>query len=569
MMIKSHPAALGGILAVSLFAAGCAETSAPAAQQNAASEAASTSETEAAAAKTTEKEIPETGTAETASTEETAPQEEPEVSGALPSGALLTKSSVWAGAQREDGTFLTEVTYDQLAQDTTDYAGILFGEAGASPAPDGLEAALAACNNAVRSGAESAALQLKEAALSDDNLSSDDTSCYYTLHSRLYVQRSDAAVLSVLLYTNTYSHGAHGSQAFAGYDYDLRTGKALTLASCFSDLSVLPARIQERLAALYPDVSLDESAVQQVFSLAKSPETGGALPFTFGPCGVTFWFAPGDLSAYAAGAMTATFSYAELSDVLADGLAPEAESPAIQSLPESVPYDTGREDAPLLFYAVPEEIDGAETGNLTVSVTFGGRAASLLLVGYGAEYGLADMGARQSLLINTRQDDDWETLSLFDLAGGSLSGDGSALGMGLYGHIPMDPACFVMEKRIQTLGTSLVSTLCGLGTDGRPAALSPWFVEDQRVGDSLTAKEDVPAERGASGTNPDAASLTEGTIPAGTVLTPLRTNGTDTVDCLTGDGRLVRITVDNPESWPQTIGGTDIETLFDGIGFAG
>ncbi|MGN1022876.1 MAG: RsiV family protein [Lachnospiraceae bacterium] len=569
MTMKSHPAALGGILAVTLFAAGCAENSAPTAQQSTASEAASTSETEAAAERTTEEELPETETAETASTEETAPEEETEPSGVPLSKALLTKSTVWAGAQRDDGSQLTQVTYDQLSQDTTDYAEILYGETGANSAGSRLEDALSACSNSVRTTAESSAAQLKEAALADPTLSSDDIDCYYTQNSRLYVQRADDAVLSVLLCTDTYSHGAHGSQAFTGYNYDLRTGKALTPGSCFSDLSALRAKIEDRLATLYPDVSVDDSDLQLLFSPAESSDTANALTFTLGPSGVTFWFAPGDLSAYAAGAMSVTFSYEELSDLLPEGLAPAKETGTIQSLPESVPYDTGTDDAPLLFYAAPKQEDGADTGDLTVSVSTGDNSAFLPFVGYEADYGLADMGGQHILLINTRQDDDWEELSLFDLTDMTLTDDGSVLGMGFYGHVPTDADCFVMEKRIQTLGTSLVSSLCGLGEDGQPFTLSSWFVEDQRVGDSLTAKENVPAMLGASGTDPDTASLREGTISKGTVLTPIRTNGTDTVDCITEDGTLVRITVDDPDSWPQTIGGTDIDTLFDGIAFAG
>lgn len=560
--MRSNLAALGSIFIVSFFAFGCAETVSPDTQRSTDSTSASASETEAAAAPTTEAEILETKSSASEFSEGNVPEEASDI--------LLMSSTVWAGAQREDCSLLTEVTYDQLSLDETDYAGILFGESRSSETPSGLQTALSACNSSVKETTEAAASQLKEAALQDPSLSAGDSTVYYTLHNRLYVQRADDAVLSVLLCTDAYSHGAHGSRAFAGYRYDLRTGKALTLRGCFSDPKELVSRIQDRLLSLYPDAMLEETALSsKLTSMITSPETYGDLPFTLGPSDVTFWFAPGDLAAYAAGAMSVSFSYEELSGLLAEGLAPDDGEDAIVSLPESVPYDTGTKDSPLLFYAIPEQENGADTGKLTVLVTAGSGTSSLSLAGYETEYFLADAGDQRTLLLNTRQEDDWEELSCFDLSSMSLSDDGSALSMGLYGHIPTDPDCFVMEKRIQTLGTSLVSTLCGLGGNACPGALSSWFVEDQRVGDGLTAKAEVPAALGSAGTDPDKARLSEGTIPAGTVLTPLRTNGNDTVDCLTKDGALVRLVVDDPGAYPQTIGGTDVETLFDGIGFAG
>ena len=58
------------------------------------------------------------------------------------------------------------------------------------------------------------------------------------------------------------------------------------------------------------------------------------------------------------------------------------------------------------------------------------------------------------------------------------------------------------------------------------------------------------------------------TIPAKTALTALRTDNESLFDLSLQDGRIARVEVSG-ESFPHTIGGEDIEEIFDGIQFAG
>jgi hypothetical protein len=58
---------------------------------------------------------------------------------------------------------------------------------------------------------------------------------YYHNYEKLYVQRADAAVLSVLSLTDVYSHGAHGSVVLRGCNYDPATGNELKIDDVFTD----------------------------------------------------------------------------------------------------------------------------------------------------------------------------------------------------------------------------------------------------------------------------------------------------------------------------------------------
>ena len=57
-------------------------------------------------------------------------------------------------------------------------------------------------------------------------------------------------------------------------------------------------------------------------------------------------------------------------------------------------------------------------------------------------------------------------------------------------------------------------------------------------------------------------------LPAGTEIGFYRTDGKDTVWFLLGDGRCIRVKLDDTD-WPQPVNGTDADELFDGMIFAG
>ena len=57
-------------------------------------------------------------------------------------------------------------------------------------------------------------------------------------------------------------------------------------------------------------------------------------------------------------------------------------------------------------------------------------------------------------------------------------------------------------------------------------------------------------------------------LPKGTELTMVRTDNDSWVDMIYGEMQYVRVRIDE-EKWPQTIGGKDIEDIFDNTVFAG
>ena len=102
-----------------------------------------------------------------------------------------------------------------------------------------------------------------------------------------------------------------------------------------------------------------------------------------------------------------------------------------------------------------------------------------------------------------------------------------------------------------------------VGRFGMPEALDTTYYAV--YGATLTIKRDYETWA----VDPETDSLIDYvTIPAGTELTQYYTDNKDYYDLY--DGNLCyRFWVDTSNGWPQTVEGTDIDELFDGLMFAG
>ncbi len=177
-------------------------------------------------------------------------------------------------------------------------------------------------------------------------------------------------------------------------------------------------------------------------------------------------------------------------------------------------------------------------------------------------------------------EDSYEAVDVYDLSDGSIryvgtlgnaelyyyDGDNST-----YGHymIWTDPENIYLYSNFSILSTGLAGRSYHIGDDGMLVANSDWYEYGWMVHSSMTTEQAVPAEKIA---DTDLAEVPDSgesiTIPAGTVLYFYRTDGETKTDMKAEDGTIYRITVDAKE-WPRTIGGTNIEDVFDEPMFAG
>ena len=134
---------------------------------------------------------------------------------------------------------------------------------------------------------------------------------------------------------------------------------------------------------------------------------------------------------------------------------------------------------------------------------------------------------------------------------------------GGFAEAPEDVEALQMRTRTQLLSTMGASRAYRVGPGGMPEAVEPFFYADSKL--ELTAKQDMDAWIVA----PDTAELIDTTtLPAGTKVTLLRTDGGSFWDLQLENGDVRRVWIAIGDG-PQTIGGVPVEDCFDGTIFGG
>ncbi len=131
--------------------------------------------------------------------------------------------------------------------------------------------------------------------------------------------------------------------------------------------------------------------------------------------------------------------------------------------------------------------------------------------------------------------------------------------MGGFGEDPVSVEEFSVETSFALLGTALGAQTCRLGLNGLPEAVDPYY--RITLGNDLTSRLDIDCWTvdAAGGT------LESATLPAGTRVKLLRSDGATFTDLEAPDGTVYRVWV---SGWPREINGVPVADCFDGVVFA-
>ncbi len=124
--------------------------------------------------------------------------------------------------------------------------------------------------------------------------------------SSFSIQRADKTVLSLMTYNYWYSGGAHGYYSHTGVNFDVETGKVLTLDDIFKSTDGICDIIIGKLRAKYTDMEFHslEEAVTDSYN-------ADGLSYIVGYQGVTFCFSPYHLGGFADSEQFVTIYYGE------------------------------------------------------------------------------------------------------------------------------------------------------------------------------------------------------------------------------------------------------------------
>ena len=473
----------------------------------------------------------------------------------------------------EDYVYLYEAQYDELI--LSDETKSLYPE---------LAAAIDSYNE-----------EKKQAVLSDQELmaesakehlaNSPDTFSTYENTNTLFLRRADSEVLSVLQYNYSFEGGIHGYYGHGGTTFDVRTGERIELDDVVKDRAALADYVTDRVKEWYPELEPVAGSMEETIQEYFIGQGEYDVAWVMEPYGVTFFFSPYLLGSYADGEQQVTVPFSGNPELFTGRFHESTGSWGYrfeEYQPQHIDLDgDGTMDQVEVRGVVDENsYEYGDTYYRGVEILVNGNRYEGELYGYKVLPTLVrNSEGSYYVYVESPQDNDWQGLYLFDINGekpfkiSETNGEficetpESSYEEGYYSDMKSqlyNPEHFYIGTRMQVLSTYNGTRPYKVGAAGMTEPLLPWFTSVSGI--VLTSKMELELDvvDGQTGEVLEAGVH----IPAGTEFTICRTDNESYVDCRLSDDRLVRVPVESVE-WPQTVNGTEIDDVFDGVIFAG
>ena len=375
--------------------------------------------------------------------------------------------------------------------------------------------------------------------------------------------RADDHTLTVRRDRYIDQNGAHGLETVTAYSFDGATGKRLSLTDVmkYKSNDNLSGIIAKEVLKKYGKTVLstnEKSLKKKIKALFNSKYYTGsndtkALTWYVDRGGITFFFNTDDIAPYAAGTFSIKLTakkYPEINTYYTK--APKNYTRKVNAYSDSV------DGKKLTISGHPDEYD---TYN-SLKVKYGKKSVTFTPYIYSFEPVLVVTSNKKYLYVNTHEENDYQSIYVIDLGAKKLRA--KAVDLGFYGTILTDPDNMLLMTRGDILSTVTLSRTYSTGKSGIPAANNRYFLVNSSP--TLTLKKNVTLDVLDSYTS-ETTHAKE--FAKGTKLTIFRTDNKTTADCLTTDGDLIRLTVDQ-NAYPQKINGKYTEDeLLEGAMFAG
>ncbi len=417
---------------------------------------------------------------------------------------------------------------------------------------------------------------------------------YYS-NSSASLSRADEKVVSICNYFESFLGGAHGIYGLSAETYDVSTGAQLNLSDVLTvtEAELVPILKEKILAtATEPDQfwDLDETLSQYKYSPNQTEPVdydNYEYDYTWylDHDGVHFYFGPYEVAAYAYGATDVVLSYDELKGQINENYLPTGNKGYITQAHLPVyptEYDDDTSELHLVYEPYDSDATLSENDYLTcksLALKEKDRSAKVD-IDYDYNYTISSVtpykvvtdDGRQYIYVTVLTFSDYTELEVFEVTDTAITHVGEeTLHMtyledseGYSGELVLtDPDNMLLGKTGDLLGTYTCYARYEVGPDGMP----------KRVDDAFTiawGSKDIKLLKDISATTIDEAGNegTKETIPAGTIMTPVKTDNESFVDCQIKDGKLIRLRFSKTEL-PTEIDGEKVDDLFEGLLYAG
>ncbi len=394
---------------------------------------------------------------------------------------------------------------------------------------------------------------------------------YLNADAKTFIQRADSAVVSYVDTVFIYSGGVHGDQYFKGKNFEPETGAELLITDVLTSLDTLPEILSEKILEKYSYVNFGENQPGTILSQYEPSDYQWTLDYQ----GITFWFSPYDLAAYAVGPLSAKIYFDEYPQLFNTDytLAPDGDYIVALPFEQAIDFDLVENDGVTDTIEISKSLDKYGSYSM-LSVTVNGETATDdINYAYDFDVYLVHTGDKNYIYSDSFSDNDYHMFCTWDINGktpvqvGQLYGtemDSVYIEEGfedgtVYLKFFNEPSSFILETRFHILGTRGATANYRVNPlNGTPEMTDSAYTFT--FGHDLVSK--IPLDANIL------PSLDAYIISEGALLVPYQTDGHSYVDLKTEDGDIVRLGIDTSD-WPTMIGGIPEDQCFEELLYAG
>lgn len=420
-----------------------------------------------------------------------------------------------------------------------------------------------------------------------------------------HVMRADSRIVSVLCNFEDYHGGAHGYYYSYGLNYDVASGRELKLTDVVSKKDKFIELVRDKFEEKYAnDTYMLTNAGEYLATLGD--EEYASTPWIMDSESITLFFAPYVLGTYADGAQEVSIYFDEAPELFTAKYLDTCAEYVIPLLPARS-YEANAGGGKRVAIDVDFDYND-EYGSYAREYVIGNTRIRPEGYSYSSDSYIVVAGGKHYLYTFSSAENDYSMLEVVDVDTKSLDESRTEnAGLGgvdytwdegdsydtscLRGPAFTDPADISLSRRLEVLGTTNGYRSCHVGADGYPAANDELYTILTSF--AIRAKKDLKLDV------VDTSGKKTGTktVPAGTYLFDMRTDGESFVDLQTIDASalgindesewkyfqianrstdhidltkpIYRVHVDLSDGWLHHVNGVEEDSLFEGIMYAG
>lgn len=407
-----------------------------------------------------------------------------------------------------------------------------------------------------------------------------------------YVLRADENVVSYEQFYDDYYGGAHGYHSYAGFTFDTKTGKKLDLYDVITGEESVKAGIIQELKNKYAsenglvENNTPEEDADAFFEYVDSKDQSGAVAWSLGADWLNIYYNPYNIGSWALGIVSVSLPFEKYPDAVKEEYKMGTSDYAVK-IGNYADYsaDIYNDGSFSVVSVYPDGADDYINSALRIQIQDeNGQVTSRVfddMYYFTMEAYYVKTGNRHFLHVFIHSENDWTADNVYEITNGQIRDLGYVEGTPAliryeynYNEDSLftnsedvaaynDPGALYLEKTMNAFSTYSGSRHYHVGSSGLLESSDPYVAGPAEI--VVTVKKALTVKKtDASGRENGKTEV----IPVGTKLYFYMTDNESYVIFRYDGDQYGKVSMYNSD-WPQKINGEELESVLDGLIFAG